>query len=196
MSDDQLRAADRMYTNRTGRYTLVKWKCTHRTYSHRQSTGRRGCSAVAESRAATENSLDAQVDGVGHQCASRIGGRGRAVGAPRREMSRRCTNFPGRPATRRRVSARTPFSPPSLSIHGQSLATKTESPGFIGSHTRSSRRAGAHIHELHALVDTVAIPPGAVFVGGEIAANPGPLVSQRTRGTRRKVQSLACGSRT
>jgi hypothetical protein len=96
---------------------------------------------------------------------------------------------------RRRVSARTPFSPPSLLIHGQSLATKTESPGFIGSRTRSSRRAGAPIHELHAHAVSAAIPPGAVFVGGEIAADPGPPVSHRTRAKRRKGRSLTCGSR-
>jgi hypothetical protein len=63
-------------------------------------------------------------------------------------------------------------------IHS-SLATKTESPGFIGSRTHSSRRAGAHIHELHALADSVAIPPGVVFVGGERSGRFGPHSRER-----------------
>jgi hypothetical protein len=64
-------------------------------------------------------------------------------------------------------------------FHGQALAPMAESTGLISSRPRGSRCAGAPIHELHAHVISVVIPPGAVFVGGEIAANPGPT-SQST----------------
>jgi hypothetical protein len=84
----------------------------------------------------------------------------------------------------RRLSAAASLPPHSLLsfphcwFHGQVLATKTESPGLIGSCTRGFRWAGAPIHELHNHAFSAAIPPYAVFVGEEIVVNPGPPVSQ------------------
>jgi hypothetical protein len=100
----------------------------------------------------------------------------------------------------RRLSVAVSLHPHSLSsvslcgFHGQAPAPMVESTGLISSRPRGSRCTGAPIHELHAHTVSAAIPPGAVFVGGEIAANPGPLVSQRTRATRREVRSLTRGS--